>query len=422
MTQRPANPALVHPRKRRFLDRVRAEIAPNIAPGRLGLAVSGGGDSMAMLLALHSLAPDFGWDVSVATVDHGLRPEAADEVRLVARVCADRGIPHQTLHWTPPASDTSGNLMQAAASARYGLLAAWAQDLGRVAVAHTADDQAESVLMGLARSAGLDGLAGLRPAWSLGEVRFLRPFLGVTRADMQGYLAACGQVWAEDPTNLNLAFDRPKARKALAALRDIGITPEGLARVARNLAAVQADLRKMLAEVAGSVVVPQAGALRFARAGFAALPDELARRLLRAGVMWLSSSPHAPREPGLARLGAALRGGSAATLAGCRLIHRAGAAYLVREVRAVGPAVPLGAVWDGRWQVTGAGEGQVRALGSVGLAQVPDWRAAGLPRDVALVTPGVWHGDRLISAPVLGFGKDHAATLTAAFGLFLLSH
>lgn len=416
MTGDHAETALAQTRRRRFIDRVRAEIAPQIAPGPLGLAVSGGGDSLAMLQALADLAPGFGWGLSVATVDHGLRPEAADEARMVARHCAALGVAHQTLRWDHGGA-VRGNLMEAARRARYRLLADWAQDLGRVAVAHTADDQAETLLMGLSRAAGLDGLAGLRPEWTLDGVRFIRPFLAVTRAEMQGFLVDCGVLWADDPTNDDPAFDRVRARRAMLALRDLGVTPAKMARVARNLAAVQADLRGIVADAAARVVTETAGALQFDAAGVAALPDEVARRLVQAAVLWLSGQDHPPRGASLARFVVALRAGRPATLSGCRL--RRG--LMVREPRALGAPVPLGQLWDGRWRVTGPG-GEVRALGAEGLAQVPDWRARGIARDAALVLPGVWAADRLVAAPILTFGEEYAATLAAGFGLFLLSH
>ena len=413
----PKEPALAQTRRRRFLDRVRAEIAPEIGPGPLGLAVSGGGDSLAMLYAMAEHAAAFGWVLSVATVDHGLRPEAADEARMVSQRCADLGIAHQTLRWDH-AGAVSGNLMDAARRARYRLLADWAQGLGRVAVAHTADDQAETVLMGLSRAAGLDGLAGLRPQWDVAGVRFLRPFLAVTRAEMQSYLADCGVVWVDDPTNDDMAFDRVKARRAMLALRGLGVTPAKIARVARNLAAVQADLRGMVADAAARVVTEAAGALVFDRVGFSALPDEVARRLAQGALLWLSGEAYAPRGASVVRFVKAVRDGHGATLAGCRLLR---GGQVVREPRAAGGPVPVGQVWDGRWRVQGPG-GDVRALGADGLGQVPDWRAQGISRDAALVLPGVWEGDKLIAAPLLRFGEGYTATLTAGFGLFLLSH
>ncbi|PJF08942.1 tRNA lysidine(34) synthetase TilS [Pseudorhodobacter sp. MZDSW-24AT] len=402
----------------RVIESARRALSSVPGDGVLGLAVSGGGDSMAML----HLAAALGRPLAVATVDHGLRPESAAEAAKVAQICAGLGLPHAVLRWEHGA--VAGNLMQAARRARYGLLTDWAraQGVATVLVAHTADDQAETVLLGLARAAGLDGLAGMRPLWEQGGVVFRRPLLAVTRAALRGYLTQRGLWFVDDPSNDDPAYDRVKMRRALQGLAGVGITAPGLAAVAGHLAAVQSDVRGLVAEAAARLVVERAGALEIDRAGFAALPGEVARRLLQAGLMWLSGAAHAPRAPALARMGAALRRGQAATLAGCRMVPRGGGMVLVREARALGPEVPLGAVWDGRWRVTGAGAGVVRALGPAGLAQLPDWRSAGLLRAVAEATPAVWEGETLRAAPLVTEAKGFAATLTAGFGLFLLSH
>lgn len=387
--------------------------------GVVGLAVSGGGDSMAML---HLIAGVTERPLAVATVDHRLRAEAAAEAACVGQVCAGMGLPHEVLVWDHGA--VAGNLMDAARRARYALLADWARarGIGAVLVAHTADDQAETLLLGLARMAGLDGLAGMRPRWSQAGVAFHRPLLRVTRADLRRYLMQRGLWFVDDPSNDDTGFDRVKMRRALAGLGAVGITAPGLAAVARNLAREQADLRALVAEAAARLVVERAGGLQIDRAGFAALPDALARRLVQAALLWLSGADHGPRAGALMRMVQALRDGRGATLWGCRLVHRKDGALLVREPRSLGPEVPLGAVWDGRWQVTGPGAGSVRAVGADGLGQLPAWRAAGLSRDQALVTPAIWESNRLIAAPILTPGEEFAATLTAGFGLFLLSH
>ena len=375
---------------------------------------------MAMLHLMTQVAGDRG--LAVATVDHRLRPEAAQEAAQVARICAELGVPHQVLVWHHGAID--GNLMDAARRARYALLADWAGAAGidGVLLAHTADDQAETVLMGLARTAGLDGLSGMRPVWRQAGVAFHRPLLDVTRAALRSFLQRRSAWFVDDPCNDDPGFDRVKMRRALGGLREVGITAQGLAVVARNLAAVQADLRGLVAHAATRLVTECAGALEFDRAGFATLPDEVARRLVQAGLLWVSGAQYPPRAHALARLVQSVRDGRDGTLWGCRLVHRRGGALLVREPRAVGSGVAVGAVWDGRWRVTGPAGAEVRAVGVTGLAQVPDWRAAGIARDVALVTPGVWDADRLIAAPVLRSGTEYAATITAGFGLFLLSH
>ena len=127
-------------------------------------------------------------------------------------------------------------------------------------------------------------------------------------------------------------------------------------------------------------------------------------------VLWLTGADYAPRAADVERLRVAMAGGRDATLAGCR----ARAGWLMREPRAVGGTVPVGQLWDGRWLVEGP-EGEVRALGAEGLRQVRDWRKTGLPREVLLVTPGVWEGERLLSAPAAGLSAGWQARVQHPF-------
>ncbi|WP_285713532.1 tRNA lysidine(34) synthetase TilS [Erythrobacter oryzae] len=179
----------------------------------LGLAVSGGPDSLALLLLANAALPG---RIAVASVDHGLRPEAADEVALVGRIAAERGIPFTALK----VDLAPGNVLAEARSARYAALARWAGEagLGAVATAHHADDQAETLLMRLNRGSGLAGLAGVRPHTRIEatDVSLLRPLLGWRKAELAAVVAAAGIVAVQDPSNTNPAFDRARIRAGLA--------------------------------------------------------------------------------------------------------------------------------------------------------------------------------------------------------------
>lgn len=400
----------------RWLDRV--------SPARVGIAVSGGGDSMALLHLAHRLAPG---RVAAATVDHGLRAEAADEARQVAAFCAGLGVAHQTLRWSGPAG--SGNLMALARNARFALLSAWAQDhgLGCVALGHTADDQAESFLMNLGRSAGLDGLSGMRADWQAGGMRWCRPLVGVSRADLRAYLTGQGVRWIDDPTNEDDRFTRVRARRAVAALHPVADV-QAICRSIAHLAALRADLRQALAEWVDGHVTERVGALAFDRVAWAALLPDLRRRLISAILRWMTGAEHPPREAPLARLIDALLAGQGGTLGGVRFRTKGHHISVMREPRAVAGLIapcPRGAgSWDRRWRVTGPGaEGQeIRALGAAGLALCPDWRATGHPREALIVSPAIWQEDRLVAAPLAGKSAGWVAEPDPSFGMFILSH
>jgi tRNA(Ile)-lysidine synthase len=199
--------------------------------GPLGLAVSGGPDSLALLLLADAALPG---QIAVCSIDHGLRAEAAGEVALVERIAGERGIP-----FTPvTVALAPGNTQARGREARYGALAAWAQDkgLGAVATAHHADDQAETLLMRLNRGSGLAGLAGVRARSTIegSEVTLLRPLLGWRKAELAAVVAEAGITAAADPSNTNPAFDRVRLRAALAGAD--WLDPVALATSAAHIA------------------------------------------------------------------------------------------------------------------------------------------------------------------------------------------
>jgi tRNA(Ile)-lysidine synthase len=208
--------------------------------GRLGIAVSGGPDSLALLLLAHAAFPG---RVEAATVDHGLRAESADEARFVAAVCADLGIDHATL----PVELAPGNLQNEARSARYKALLLWARahGLAALATAHHADDQAETLMMRLMRGSGVAGLAGVRARSIMAdrETVLLRPLLGWRQAELEAVVRDAGLDPVRDPSNEDDRFDRARMRKALAEADWLDV--DAVARSAGFLADAEQALAHM---------------------------------------------------------------------------------------------------------------------------------------------------------------------------------
>lgn len=238
---------------------------------RIGLAVSGGPDSMAMLLLA---ARSFAGRIEAATVDHGLRAEAAAEAALVASACARLNVPHAKLFVTV----APGASVQAAArEARYAALAGWAADrrLVAVATAHHAEDQAETLLMRLDRGAGLSGLAAIRACRPLGGVRLVRPLLGWRREELKAIAATVATV--DDPSNHDPRHDRSRYRALLAGIGS-GLDVERLGASAAHLAEAEKALCWVTAEAMRSRVshFPNGRML----ADLEGLPREITRRIL----------------------------------------------------------------------------------------------------------------------------------------------
>lgn len=384
-------------------------ILPRLGAGRIAVAVSGGSDSLAtlsLMAALHA--------VEAVTVDHGLRPEAAEEAAFVARFCAARGIPHTTLRWD--GRQAKGNLMDAARKARLRLIGDWARGcgVGAVALGHTGDDQAETFLMRLSREAGLEGLAGMRESFESGGVLWFRPFLSQTRAELRGYLTRQGIGWIEDPSNVNDRFDRVKARKALAALAPLGISAGTLSAVVGHLAMAEQSVLWSLDHLARAHVRLEAGDVVIDARGFRNDFDaETSRRLLNAALMWVSGADYPPRAAKVIDVLMTWRTRRDRTLHGCRILVTDAEIRITREAAAVaGLRVAVGETWD-RWAVEGPMEPglTIAALGAEGLRQSKDWRATGVPRISLSASPAVWRGETLVAAPLAGQENDYKARI-----------
>lgn len=390
-------------------------------PERVGVAVSGGSDSMAML---HLLA-EAGCRLDAVTVDHGLRPEAADEARFVAEACARLGVSHTILRWDH--GTVEGNLQSRARDARYGLIAHWARTagIGHVALGHTSDDVAETLLMELAREAGLEGLSAMASRWRSDGVTWHRPFLFWSRADLRGWLERRGLGWIEDPSNEDPRFQRVRARRALKALSPLGITAEKLAVSAQYLAQARGALGYAMADLSNRICRVSAGEVLIDRTEFGRLHPETGRLLMLGALQWVSSVPYPPRAHKLAQLRFNIVEGRDATLAGCRIRCPEGEISVTREPRAVaGMASPTTGLWDSRWRVEGPHDDrlEVRALGAEGLKLCPDWRKTHASRAALLVSPAIWHGTTLVAAPLAGLGAGWTASPGRSFAASLSTH
>jgi len=285
----------------------------NPGGGRIGLAVSGGPDSMAMLLLAHAAVPG---GFEVATVNHGLREAAADECRLVAATCAERGIPCAVLK----VHVAAGNVQAAARDARYAALAGWAQEreLAAVATAHHADDQAETLLMRLNRGSGVAGLAGVRERTVLpgSPIPLIRPLLSFRRAELAHIVAGQGLSPALDPSNEDDRFDRVRLRKALASTAIID--PVAIAASASHLAEAEEALEWAARREWDQCVTSGEGEIRY----LPQAPRAIALRIVERAIGELGERP---RGGAAARLLDALLAGEGGNVGGVLARVRRGA-------------------------------------------------------------------------------------------------
>lgn len=288
--------------------------------GNVGVAVSGGPDSLALLRLAAAARPG---RVRAATVDHGLRKENVAEGAMVAGLCGELAVPHETL--TVTVGD-GASLQAQAREARYTALAGWAasHSLAAVATAHHADDQAETLLMRLARGSGLGGLSGIREVTDIAGCRVIRPLLQMRKAALAEIVTAAGWIPVLDPANNDPRHERTRVRQLLASTD--WLDPERLARSAAALAEANEAIEAAvgLARNRHLVVAADVASLRDVHL----LPREITRRLL---LYALGNFATCPSGPELDRLIASLEAGRAATLGHVKVTLVAGGVWRVES-------------------------------------------------------------------------------------------
>ena len=319
------------------------------------VAVSGGSDSIALLLLASSWAKSVDATLQVVTIDHGLRPEAAAEAGFVSGVSEGLGLPHLTLAWDGIKPDSG--ISQAARSARYELLEEFAQDIGAktILVGHTANDQAETILMRNARGdEGQQGrgLSGIAPLILLPKrTRLARPLLNVNRSELRSYLKEMNQSWIEDPSNFDEAYERVRIRNHL------GDDQKRIAELCK-FAKVSGELRKTTAVAASSILSEH---VTFSQGPLYSIPDHalkdipvaVKKLVLQVMIAIAGGSAYFASEPSVAKL-LSNDFEDRMTLGHCVIEKNKGALRFYREKRNL-PSIVVGpgdhVLWDGRFTI-----------------------------------------------------------------------
>ncbi|HEY4942758.1 MAG TPA: tRNA lysidine(34) synthetase TilS [Rhizomicrobium sp.] len=298
------------------------------APWPGAIAVSGGGDSIALMHLLARWAKDEGRAPPlVVTVDHGLRPKSKHDASKVLRWARAANLKAQALRWSGPRPKS--DIEAAAREARYRLMGEWAakRKIAALYVAHTRDDQAETFLLRLMRGSGLDGLAAMRalapyPLPGLRGLSVVRPLLALERAAVRAHLSAKKLAWIEDPMNQEERFARVRLRKLIPILEDAGLTRARIAGAAAHLSRAREALDTVTAAVLARAARPQDGGVHVDAAALVSAPREVGLRALAQLLMLVSGHAYRPRFERLERLYDRLAGGGmggGCTLHGCRL-------------------------------------------------------------------------------------------------------
>ena len=336
--------------------RLIAALGPFEAAPHLAVAVSGGADSLCLAALANDWARARGGRTTGLIVDHGLRPESADEAVGVGEQLTSIGIATHILAWDGEKPDHG--VPAAARAARYRLLFAWCREHGilHLLIGHHAADQAETIVMREHAKSGADGLAGMAAIVEHTGLRILRPFLGVAPARLRTTLRAAGLTWVEDPTNRDRRYTRTRVRHEIAEtgrVEDLASAAHvgARSRIARERHTACDLVRDVRLFPSGHAVV---GADTIANAA----PTD-AHRCLSALIRCIAATAYAPRTKRLEALRTAIAGATLAggrTLGGCRFLPWQGDDVLIcREAEAYGQSLTVlpgnAALWDGRFVV-----------------------------------------------------------------------
>lgn len=407
-----------------------AELDLPAAP-RIAVGVSGGADSLGLLLLLADWCGRNNGVLKAYTVDHNLRPAAREEARGVAKICAARGIDHDILTWQFDEKPET-HIQERARTARYDLLTQACERDGFpfLAVAHHLEDQIETFWMRLTHGSGVDGLAGMTPRRDLGGVTLLRPLLSMPRSHLRDVCMAAGVQWFEDPSNENQTFLRPRLRGFEDMLAAEGLTPARFATTLQKLSDARDILRGATdAALVDVTTVHDMGYATLDLEKFQILSPALARRVLSDVLAMIAPSDYPPGHDLVARLYDAVQadGFAGQTAYGCDIaLSEKKYLMVTREPAAMAAPAFITAgqtlCWDRRFvlDATGAaGEmaGAIESitLGALGVAGVAMLRKQpgvaaeqmtvfeSLPGKVRAGLPALWSGEKLLSVPHLSW-------------------
>lgn len=386
-----------------------SSFAPFTSQG-VAVAVSGGPDSMALALCIKQWATTQNIPVCAFIVDHALRSSSADEAIITQKQLQKLGIPTEILRWEHGPITTK--LHATARKARYALLcdACCKNNIRDLMLAHQQEDQAETILMRLAKGSGIDGLAGIAPETTQKNIRMLRPLLGFAK---QRLIATCNTAqisFVTDPSNQSDKFARGRLRRVMPLLTNEGMTLERLCDLGTRANEARSALNHyMNLFMQTSVQRNDAGVIHIDLLAFKTLPRAIAERVITSTLQNIHREDYAPEHASLSGLLNALCDASemkARTLHGCLVSRTETQSIFMREYAAITDALVIQpgetVLWDGRWQVTLSPEANtaytIRPLGNPP-HDVLDRLAPSLRRHVLqgrarASLPALWTGEK----------------------------
>ena len=379
---------------------------------KIAIAVSGGGDSMALALLFQEWVQKNGGELLAFTVDHKLRPESGDEALGVQKILNAKGISHEILTWDNEKPCT--HIQELAREARYNLMLNECKKRGFhvLAVAHNLEDQVETFWMRLSHGSGLDGLSSMAAIRDVDSIKIIRPVMEFTREQLRATCERFNVEWVEDPSNQNKKYLRVKLREFEKLLAEEGMTPARITKSIQKLEDARQALQYMTDKsIEESVEIYPEGHVKLKLNSWKEYPHDIQRRVLTESLQLVYPKTYKTGYDAIEQTRLDLLGDSFAgkTLSGCEIFpEKSGDVWISREFNTIecNIAVKSGDVWDKRFLLAGFADDtlELGVLGDKGLSELRKNEDIAknlehLPFKIKRILPAVWRDGELLAVP-----------------------
>ena len=382
----------------------------------IAVAVSGGSDSMALVLLAEGWVKRFGGKVIALSVDHRIRKESASEIEQVGKWLARYRIEHHVLNWVREKRKISQN---SARLARYQLLETLCREKSilHLLLGHTAGDQLETMVMRFKNNSGPDGLAGMSALVEKTDCRFLRPLLSCSRSELRSFLIDQGQKWVEDPSNENTCYERVRIRQEVLKKN---FSEKKFQSISKNFAEVRLKKEHEIARIIASLFSLNPTGFGFInKAKFLALPDHLIISILGQLIRTIGGLDYPPPHSKVDRILSSLIKGSVKgqSLGRCKFSDCDQNFLLMREIRNLPQPIRVfksqKIFWDRRFLLRFSDSGKpavLRSFRRADLKKIFQPLYCSLEKkgfiEVLQTLPALYTGEEFLSLPAFGYTTE----------------
>ncbi len=374
------------------------------SPSKIAVAVSGGADSLSLALLLKYAGIKF----VALIVDHGLRIESAKEASSVQKHLRRLKIESHILKWSD--NKPKSNIHENARRARYKLLTNYCHEnnIRYLLVAHTKNDQAETIMLRIFRGSGVDGISGIKKKTTMNGITVIRPLLDIKRGDIELFLKSKKIKWIDDPSNYNTKFERVRVRQLLSSFHDKDLWLDRLSLLGENASRSSDYIKKRVRSVFKKLIeIDKFGFISVPHSKFLKLHEEIALKLLVKIITRFSDKEHQPRLASLEKCYEQIISKKDTVLGGIEIKHHKDKVLFIRELKKVDKEIKNG-IWDNRFFITPNNKFKIAPLGEDGWKQVKSKvKKKNWPHiKIVYSLPTLFEKKKVVACPLLEIGTS----------------